>query len=66
MIYIKMFRTNLNKLLINIIGVFKSKPIELNLGRWRLENCNKRVEKKIDFANEDHCGPCGNNLLIKK
>ena len=22
-----------------------------------------KTNKKIDFANEDHCGPCGENLL---
>lgn len=34
-----------------------------NLGRWNIENCNVKTNRKIDFANEDHCGPCGNNLL---
>jgi len=23
------------------------------------------INKKIDFSNEDHCGPCGQNLLNK-
>ena len=22
-----------------------------------------KTNKKIDFSNEDHCGPCGQNLL---
>lgn len=29
------------------------------LGRWNIENCNKKLNNKIDLANEDHCGPCG-------
>jgi hypothetical protein len=29
------------------------------LGRWNIETCNKRVDRKIDYSNEDHCGPCG-------
>lgn len=34
---------------------FKPPP----LGRWNIETCNKRINNKIDLANEDHCGPCG-------
>jgi hypothetical protein len=29
------------------------------LGRWRLEDCYKKIDRKIDYANADHCGPCG-------
>ena len=29
------------------------------LGRWNMENCDKKTNKKIDLSNEDHCGPCG-------
>lgn len=29
------------------------------LGRWRMEDCNKKMDRKIDYANIDHCGPCG-------
>ena len=35
------------------------------LGRWRIENCNKQVNNKIDLSNEDHCGPCGQYALEK-
>lgn len=34
----------------------------LPLGRWNLDN----VSRKIDQANHDHCGQCGNNLLKKR
>jgi hypothetical protein len=29
------------------------------LGRWNIEKCNKKIDRKIDLSNEDHCGPCG-------
>ena len=34
------------------------------LGRWHIETCNKKINSKIDFANEDHCGPCGKNHIV--
>jgi len=33
----------------------KSKPI---LGRWAVQEVDKLVFRKIDLANEDHCGCC--------
>jgi len=35
------------------------------LGRWNIETCDKKVNNKIDLANEDHCGPCGQYMLNK-
>ena len=35
------------------------------VGRWRIENCNKIMNQKIDLSNEDHCGPCGQYALEK-
>jgi hypothetical protein len=35
------------------------------LGRWDLDSCNKKINTKIDFSNEDHCGPCGQYILEK-
>lgn len=35
------------------------------LGRWKIENCNKKINHKIDLSNEDHCGPCGQYILSK-
>jgi hypothetical protein len=43
-----------------------------HLGRWNIENCSKKINKKIDFSNEDHCGPCGqtknglHHLMLKR
>jgi hypothetical protein len=28
------------------------------LGRWKTENCMKKINFKVDLANEDHCGTC--------
>jgi hypothetical protein len=51
--------------IINIIKKITSKEISRPLGRWRIENCNKQMNRKIDLSNEDHCGPCGQYLLEK-
>lgn len=36
-----------------------------HLGRWKIENCNKKINHKIDLSNEDHCGPCGQYAFEK-
>ena len=41
------------------------KNLPKHLGRWKIENCNKKVNEKIDLSNEDHCGPCGQYALKK-
>ena len=35
------------------------KEVSKPLGRWKPENCNVRINRKVDLSNEDHCGPCG-------
>jgi hypothetical protein len=52
------------KYLLRILNHFKPKEILKPVGRWNNE-CNIKTNKKIDFSNEDHCGPCGENLLSK-
>ena len=49
----------------NIILNFLPKEIPKPLGRWRMEQCNKKINDKIDLSNEDHCGPCGQYALGK-
>jgi hypothetical protein len=44
---------------------FKDVPLPLSLGRWKIENCQVQMSKKIDLSNEDHCGPCGQYVLEK-
>jgi len=41
------------------------KQVSLPLGRWRIENCNKQINNKIDLSNEEHCGPYGQYALEK-
>jgi len=35
------------------------------LGRWKIEDCDIKMNHKIDLSNEDHCGPCGQYALEK-
>jgi len=53
------------KYVITIIKRLIPKDLPLPLGRWRIENCNKQMNYKIDLSNEDHCGPCGQYALEK-
>ena len=41
-----------------IVRNWIKKEIPKPLGRWTNE-CVKKTNHKIDWANEDHCGPCG-------
>jgi len=58
----------MNSILTIINFVKKNMPKDLPkpLGRWRIENCNKQMNHKVDLSNEDHCGPCGQYALSKK
>ena len=53
------------KYIITFIIKFISKEIPKPVGRWRTENCNTQLNRKIDLSNEDHCGPCGQYVLEK-
>lgn len=33
------------------------------LGRWKSEQESTKTYSKVDNANEDHCGPCGNTII---
>jgi len=35
------------------------------LGRWNIDYCSNKTNTKIDLANEDHCGPCGQYIISK-
>ena len=50
---------------ITFIKRILSKEIQRPIGRWRIEQCNKKTNNKIDLSNEDHCGPCGQYALEK-
>jgi len=47
------------KIFSNITKRLMLKEPKKILGRWNIETCKKRVDRKIDYSNEDHCGPCG-------
>jgi hypothetical protein len=53
------------KFITTIIKKLIPKDIPRPVGRWRVENCNSRMDHKIDLSNEDHCGPCGQYALEK-
>ena len=53
------------KFLVRILNHFKPKEILKPVGRWNNE-CNIKTNKKIDFSNEDHCGPCGSSNIKDK
>ena len=47
------------------IQLFKTTASPITLGRWNNNHTNYQKNKKIDWSNHDHCGPCG-NLNIPK
>jgi len=49
-------KTLFNMLFLNEVGP---------LGHWSQERCAIKLNKKIDLANEDNCGPCGEYILTK-
>jgi hypothetical protein len=53
------------KFITTFIQKFLSKDLPKPVGRWRTENCNSQMNRKIDLSNEDHCGPCGQYALEK-
>jgi len=48
-----------------ITNVFFNNATVQPLGRWKVEKCNNKLNRKIDMANEDHCGPCGQYIITK-
>ena len=53
------------KYIITFVKKFMTKDLPKPVGRWRMENCNTQMNRKIDLSNEDHCGPCGQYVLEK-
>jgi len=53
------------KFITTIIKNFMPKELPKPVGRWRIENCNTKMNHKVDLSNEDHCGPCGQYALEK-
>jgi hypothetical protein len=40
----------------NIFRKLEKQPI--SLGRWTIETCPNKIDLKIKYSNEDHCGTC--------
>lgn len=38
----------------------------LPLGRWNIQHCKTKINQKVDYSNEDHCGPCGQYAMMKQ
>ena len=59
---------SLIELILKFVVKEKTKPTLL--GRWNIDYCKEKINRKIDLANEDHCGPCGKykieEVFIKK
>jgi hypothetical protein len=47
------------KIINDLLRKIKIKEIYKPLGRWNIDYCQKKINKKVDLSNEDHCGPCG-------
>ena len=61
MLFTKTTKFLYSKTLFNMLFLNELGP----LGRWNQEKCAIKLNKKIDLANEDNCGPCGYYILEK-
>jgi hypothetical protein len=60
-----MFKTYITNVITNVITKIFQKKVSNPIGRWRIEQCNIKMNHKVDLSNEDHCGPCGQYALSK-
>ena len=63
--YSKFFQIQHNQIMRKISQYIDIHPTPITLGRWTVEKCSDKIDTKIEMANEDHCGPCGNYRLDK-
>lgn len=49
--------------MVNRLFIDKYQPPKL--GRWGLLN-KEQLDNRVDWSNEDHCGPCGSLILDKR
>ena len=56
----------MTQFLMIIRNIFQKINLKPPLGRWNIETCDKKLNNKIDLANQDHCGPCGKYIRIVK
>lgn len=55
----------ITQFIIKIKNFFVKKKLPFALGRWDVTHTHNQQKRKIDWANHDHCGPCG-HIKIKK
>jgi len=53
------------KFLMNLLNKLTPKEVPKPVGRWSIEQCNTKMNNRVDLSNEDHCGPCGQYALHK-
>lgn len=46
-------------------NIVKRDTVEKPIGRWFRDSCEKRIARKVDLSNEDHCGTCGEYKFLK-
>ena len=63
--YSKFFRIQHNQIMRKISQYIDIHPTPITLGRWTVEKCSDKIDTKIEMANEDHCGPCGQYGPVK-
>ncbi len=51
------------KLLQTFVNNFIKKEPVILLGRWNIVYCEKKINKKVDLSNEDHCGTCSQHNI---
>jgi hypothetical protein len=44
--------------ILRFFKIFAINEQKVPLGRWGINNCQNKVNTKVDLSNEDHCGPC--------
>jgi hypothetical protein len=44
--------------IMNFVKNFSSSKNKNYLGRWSITYCKNTLNKRVDLANEDHCGVC--------
>lgn len=60
------FKNMLYKLKNDLKTKLSSKSPVQQLGRWKLDYCDKKIGNKVNLTNEDHCGPCGSYTLNRE
>ena len=59
-----MIKRNFNTV-IDILKNITKKERPRILGRWNTGLSHQQVIRRIELANEDHCGPCGGENIKK-